>query len=119
MIFAIEAREGIYEGLHGIVAHYVGEYNSYDEACEDAAEMSFEVMDGYNIAEQAGWEEDALNEGLEEESDEYYDYIGELRAENVSYSVWEVKETTESLEALNKKFIKNPEEFIEKYCVQD
>lgn len=119
MIFAIEAREGIYEGLHGVVARCVSEYNSYDEACKDAAEMSFEVMDNYNIAEEAGWKEDAFNEGLEEESDEYYDYIGELRAENVSYSVWEVKETTESLEALDEKFNEDSEEFIEKYCIQN
>lgn len=118
-LYAIEAREGWFDGLHGVVSHYVGEYASYEEACEDAMESSYEVMDDYRICEQAGWDEAALDEGFEEDTDEYEEYINDCRSENIAYSVWEIKETTESLDALNDKFYNDPEGFIEEYCIQN
>lgn len=120
-LYAIHAFENVFGGLHGVEDYAVVEVQDEKEVYNIATEMSYQVIDGFEgmIMEAEGWEEDAINEGLEENTDEFWDYIAELRSEDIAYSIYKLKETNESLEALNEQLLSDPEEFLEKYTIEE
>ena len=120
-LYAIHAFENAFGGLHGIEDYAVIEAQDEKEVYNIATEMSSQVIDEFEgtIMEAEGWEEDAINEGLEENTDEFWDYIDELRSEDIAYSIYKLRETNESLESLNEQILSDPEEFLEKYAIED
>ena len=112
-LYAIHAFENMYEGLHGIESYSVIEAESLKEAEEYAFDCSCDVIEDYIINE---FYDDAEYEDIEDE-EELQEYIDECIQEDIAYEVYKVKETTESLEELDDKINRDPEDFIEKYCI--
>ena len=116
--FAIYAYEQMFGGLYGVNSIAIVE-GDYDSACETAQEMSFEVMDAYseikdNFAEEADYN------GLEEGTEEWYDYIAECRCDNVAYEVYRILDScTLSDEECENMFYNDKDAFVEKYCSDD
>lgn len=116
MLFAIHAFENQYGGFHGMEQYAVVEVMSEEEAKEIATEMSAEVIDNYNEIYDA-FVEEAEDNGIEEDTEEWYNFIDECIAEDIDYEYWKVKdETTKTLEELNEMFYNNPDEFVDTFC---
>ena len=129
MLYAVIACEQMYGGLHGMVSYFVTE--GPEEAAEEAAiDESYAIMEEYSsimedleaaAAEEIGWDEDELDEYMEDSTsgvdDEYTRALNEQMRENLMYEIYPiVEETNLSLEQLDNLFCRNPEEFIRKYC---
>lgn len=129
MLYAVIACEQMYGGLHGMVSYFVAE-GTEEEVEEQAIDESYSIMEEYSsimddleaaAANEIGWDEDELDEYMEDSTsgadDEYTRALDEQMAENLQYEIYPiVKETNLSLEQLNNLFNRNPEEFIREYC---
>lgn len=120
MLVAIYAYEQIYGGLHGMCSHTVIEVENMEEAEEYAISESVDVIGSYNEimddiqTDAEGYVDDFYDEDYEEALDQA---MAEAIEEDVAYEIYEItKETTESLEQLNKKYYQDPEGFIKEYC---
>ncbi len=97
MIYLIYAAEQTYGGLHGMYNVDIIEADSEEEADEYGEEMSRDVMETYTSILDTMYEEAydaAQNECLEEDTEEYEDYVGtyveDLIANNLEWSVYEL-----------------------------
>lgn len=116
MLFAIHAYEGIFGGLNGMEETAIIDVNTLKEAEDYAIEMSYDVMNSYLCIQEA-FEEDAISEGFEEQTQEWEEFIEECRAEDVAYDVWRILDTKgKTREELEKEFHNDKENFIKKYC---
>lgn len=105
MRFAIHAYEDIYGGYHGIETTHVDDYDSFEAACEDALDLSIQVIYDYcedeyiQMAEDAGEDED--------------DYM----REHAEYEVFPLNEKANkcSLDKLQEKFYNDRESFLSEY----
>ena len=118
MLYAIHAREGIYQGLHGMERFAVENCPNDDTAFEVATEISIDVMNDYSdvMDELRHQVDDYLEDNdYEVSEDEAWDVI---MNENVNYIVYKIKECyqTEDPMALEYIFEEDFESFIEKYC---
>lgn len=120
MICAIAAYEGTYQGYHGIVSRFVGEYSSYEEAAEDAKEESYSIM--FNDFRVSKILEQDLADYIEDTGERREDVIDEVREEiyqnNLAFDIYYLNETKikdKTLKQLNEEFYWNPEEFLDKY----
>lgn len=120
--FVIHAVEQQYRGLHGIESWFAESFFSYQEAVDYAIEESYSVMDSYSFVQE--YLEDQAKEWAEEEgyfigSDEYYDYLEELRVENVEFDIYEVIfECPYTCEQIDKMLGEDPEGFVEQWCIE-
>ena len=129
MLYAVIACEQMYGGLHGMVSYFVAE-GTEEEVEEMAIDESYSIMEEYSdimddleaaAAEEIGWDEDELDEYMEDSTsgadDEYTRALNEQMQENLQYEIYPiVKETNLSLEQLDNLFNCNPEDFIREYC---
>lgn len=129
MLYAVIAYEQMYGGLHGMVSYFVAE-GTEEEVEEMAIDESYAIMEEYSsimddleaaAAEEVGWDEDELDEYMEDATsgadDEYTRALDEQMAENLQYEIYPiVKETNLSIEQLDNLFNRNPEEFVREYC---
>jgi hypothetical protein len=129
MLYAVIACEQMYGGMHGMVSYFVAE-GTEEEVEEMAIDESYAIMEEYSsiiddleaaAAEEIGWDEDELDEYMEdstaEADEEYTRALNEQMKENLQYEIYPiVKETNLSLEQLDNLFNRNPEEFIHEYC---
>ncbi len=129
MLYAVIACEQMYDGMHGMVSYFVAE-GTEEEVEEMAIDESYAIMEEYSsimddleaaAANEIGWDEDELDEYMEDSTsgadDEYTDILNELMGENLQYEIYPiVKETNLSLEQLDGLFNNSPEEFIREYC---
>lgn len=117
-LYAISAFEDWLGGLHGVKEDFVVECEDEDEADEIAANKSHELISSFGIIDEAGWEDEAEAEGIERESDEFYDYIEECEFNDVAFMVKKItKETTKSIDALNDEISQMGfEDFCLEYC---
>ena len=117
-LYAISAFEDWFGGLHGVKEDFVVECEDEDEADEIAADKSRQQISSFGIIEEAGWEDEAEAEGIERESDEFYDYIKECESDDVAFMVKEItKETTKSIDTLNNEISQlGFEDFCLEYC---
>ena len=129
MLYAVIACEQMYGGLHGMVSYFVAE-GTEEEVEEQAIDESYSIMEEYSsimddleaaAANEIGWDEDELDEYMEDSTsgadDEYTRALNEQMAENLMYEIYPiVKETNLSLEQLDNLFNRNPEDFIREYC---
>lgn len=115
MIVAIHAIENTYNGLHGIESYHIFEVENIQEAERLASEESMEVMHAYeNIIED--FYQNAEDEGLEEGSPEFDEYIDECIQENIDYEIWEVIDCYDTIEQMEEDFRNYDDEFIKEHC---
>ena len=115
--YAIHVMEQTYGGYHGIEDFIVDDFESYEDACECAREASLGLMDNYGILDDSEIAEEAIMEGIEEDSDEFYDYITERREDNIDFGLWKIKDgVKESNADLQNKFWNNKDDFVKTYC---
>ena len=113
--YAIRAYDQIFDGLHGMEDQNIIEADNYEEAEDVATEMSYEVMDSYSEI-QIHFENSAEDEGFEKDTEEWDNYIEDLRCEDVAYDIYELKDlSSEDLKVLAQEFYDYPEEFLKKY----
>ena len=114
--FAIYAYESTYSGLHGINDYAVVTVENKREAENIGYEMAIDVIESNdNIVSDI--EEDAICNGCEECTDEYWDYIEEQKRDNAQYEVYEITTPTDkSNEELQKEFWNDKEGFLAYYC---
>lgn len=129
MLYAVIACEQMYGGMHGMVSYFVAE-GTEEEVEEMAIDESYAIMEEYSsimddleaaAANEIGWDEDELDEYMEDATsgadDEYTRALDEQMAENLQYEIYPiVKETNLSIERLDNLFNRNPEAFIREYC---
>lgn len=129
MLYAVIACEQMYNGMHGMVSYFVAE-GTEEEVEEMAIDESYTIMEEYSsimddleaaAANEIGWDEDELDEYMEDSTsgadDEYSRALDEQMRENLQYEIYPiVKETNLSLEQLDNLFNGNPEDFIREYC---
>lgn len=130
--YCIYAAEQQYGGLHGINYYGVIEAKNKEEAEDYARERSFEVMSDYSdiidtIEENAKYQascdyeygsdewEEAYEENREQELNDNLDYY----AKEISKEKNEGKGYIISLDILDNMYWNNPEEFEEKYCINN
>ena len=107
-LYAIIAYENFFGGLHGIKDTIVVECEDYSEACEIGADMSYNLIEEYRIADEAGW---TIEYGDDPEAYE------EKIEDDIAFDVYEIKDNVvESIEFLNEKLYNNEEEFLREYC---
>ncbi|HAH17938.1 MAG TPA: hypothetical protein DCL29_02870 [Eubacterium sp.] len=129
MLYAVIACEQMYGGMHGMVSYFVAE-GTEEEVEEMAIDESYAIMEEYSsimddleaaAANEIGWDEDELDEYMEDATsgadDEYTRALDEQMAENLQYEIYPiVKGTNLSIERLDNLFNRNPEDFIREYC---
>lgn len=115
MLYAIYACENIYGGLHGMDAHDVVDCADEEEAESIGLEMSIDVMDSYEcISDDL---EEAASEEYEPGSEEWEDYLYQLKQENSSYVIYPIVDTKgKSEKELEELFWNDRIGFIEEYC---
>ena len=114
--YAIYAYESTYGGLHGMNDYAVVTVGSEREAESIGYEMAIDVIESYECI-TSGIEEDAICNGCEEGTDEYWDYIEEAKNENAEYEVYEITTPTDkSDEVLSKEFWNDKKGFLAYYC---
>lgn len=115
MLYAIYACEAIYQGLHGMNSVAIVDCENEGEARDIAIDMSYEVMDSYNCI-HSSFEQDASFE-YDEGTDGWYQFIEDLRSENVFYYIHEIIDTKgKTQKELENELWENYDSFIEKYC---
>ena len=125
MLYFIYAKEGLYEGLHGIYDYGLYNCDSYKYACSIGAELSREVMDSHIHPEDSYYtpedycEDNGYDKWRDEYEDDYWEVLDEVCEDNVSYTVYELKEgvTEEDYREWQKENMP-PEDFIHRYCRQ-
>lgn len=115
MVVAIHAYEGQYGGLHGICSREVIEVDNIKDAEEYAVEMSEDVMGSYGDIMDEFYSQ-AEDEGLEEGSAEYDEFISECISENVEYELWEVSDCYDTIKQMSEDFYNSPDEFVKEHC---
>lgn len=115
MIVAIHAFENQYEGLHGIESFCIVEVDNISQVEELAAEESRSIIESYESFLD-DFVEQAESEGLEENTDEYSQYIEECIQENIAYRIWEVIKPYGSLKQMEEDFYNDQYDFVTKYC---
>ena len=126
MLYFIYAKEGMYEGLHGIYDYGLYDCGSYQEACSIGAELSRKVIDTYIRPEDNYYspedycEDNGYNEWRNEYEDDYFDALDEVINDNyLSYTIYPLKENV--TEKDYDKWIREnmpPDDFIKHYCRQ-
>lgn len=114
MIVAIHAFENQYGGLHGIENHRIVEVEDRKAAEEWACEDSREVMQSYGDIME-GFKEEAENEGIERDSEEWNEYIEECANDNIGYAIWEVIPYADT-KTMERDFYNSREEFVKEHC---
>lgn len=118
-LYAVHAFEQIFAGLHGIESYSVIEAINEEEAEEYAREESYDIItsypDVYNDLENYVRESFDFND-KEVDYEDFDNELEEAYKEDIDYEIFLLKETSESLEALDRKYQKDPEGFIEKYA---
>lgn len=130
--YCIYAAERQYSGLHGMNHREVIEANNLKEAEDYARECSLEVMNDYSdimetIEENAAyWASENYEEGTDEWKEAYDENIEQERNDNIEYYVKEIsakkadgKGYTTQLDILGTAYYNDPEEFEEKYCINE
>lgn len=116
MLFAIRAYEDGYGGLHGICYNEIIEEKTRKEAELYALERARELIEDYQFLLEE-FEQQALDEGLEPDTEEFQDYVYNCITENIVYEVYEVKRTKgKTLEELEEEFTEDREAFVFEYC---
>ena len=113
MLYAIDAREQIYGGLHGIRTLIVDDFEDEKYAEECGEEASRDLVESYcyeYLEEQASAE---LSDG-----DDFDDFMQEAIDDDIDFTVYKIKKEYQKqipgdLEGF---FYEDPDEFIEKYC---
>lgn len=125
MEYFIYAKEGMYEGLHGIYDYALLDCSSYEEACEYGEEISREVIDSYVRPEDIYYtqddfcEEQGYDEWSEDYWNEYYDILDEIIQSYVSYEIYLLKDGVTKQDYQNwQKENREPQDFIYRYCRQ-
>ena len=118
MLYAIYAKEGIYQGLHGMERLAVVDCSNDDLAFKYATEMSFDVMNDYSdvMDELQHRVNDYLeNNDYEVSEDEAWDVI---MNENVDFIVYKIKEYYQTEDPMTLEYIFEEDfaSFIKKYC---
>jgi len=97
--YLIHAYENQYGGLHGREDFCVIEAEDKDSLKEVANEMAEGVIAEWNYS---GYEDEAIEEGLEEDSPEFEDFCLERMREDKAFDIYEVIDTKNlSLDELN------------------
>lgn len=103
MIFALNCYENKYGGLHGMNTRMVVECTDEAEAEELAILESYQVMDSYL----------SLSEEMEEEAQETGVSVDEIRAENVAYEFYRLREDTGyTIDELDEMFWNERDDFL-------
>ena len=116
----IYAKEGMYEGLHGIYEYDVLN-GTYEEACSYGEEMSYGLMDSFSHVcdyySYDDYEEEYGTEYAETHESEYYDILEDMKADYVSYEIYPLKDGVdpETIRQSND----DPATIIEEYCERD
>lgn len=111
LIVAIHAYEGMYQTLHGIESFSIHEVDDIEEAYEIAAEESIEVMNSYTDVMDEFYE-NAKNMDIEEDSEEWDEYIGECICENLAYEVYVVRNKYADFEKMQRDFYYDKDRFM-------
>lgn len=117
-VYAIEAFESNYGGLHGMKDMEVIALTDDKEAEMYAEEMSRRVIESYYEIEN-GITEQVIEEGYEENSDEFWGRYEEVVDEHIQYAISVLNITEDECEKrcreLNEEFYNDQEGFLEKY----
>lgn len=125
MLVAIHAYDQIYQGLHGMESYEVVEVINEEEAEDYAISSSVDIMNSYgDIMEEL---EAEARENVDfyidptTDKEEAYDYaLDDSINEDVAYDIYVLKNNiTDSLEALNDKYVRDPESFIEEFSERE
>lgn len=117
MIVAIWAFENTYGGLHGIESHLVINVADIKEAEEIAADESREVIENHCMDEMRGYADAEVEAGeMEEDSDEYNDYVNECIEDDIGYQIWEIVDCYDTIEQMQEDFYNCREEFVKEHC---
>lgn len=119
-VYAIEAFESNYGGLHGMKDMEVVALTGDKEAEMYAEEMSRGVMESYYEIENSITEQ-VIEEGYEENSDEFWERYEEVADEHIEYTISVLSIGEDEYEArcreLNEEFYNDNEGFLDKYEV--
>lgn len=126
MYYFIYAKEGLYEGLHGVYDYGLYDCDSYEDACDIRAELSHEVIDTYIRPEDSYYspedycEDNGHSEWRDEYEDDYFEALDEVIKDNyLSYEVYPLKDNVTKKDY--DEWIKEnmpPSDFIQHYCRQ-
>ncbi len=114
--YAILACEAMYGGSNGIYTTRIFEGSRHD-AEELATQLSLDVMDSYFFFYDE-FSEAAREQGYEENSDEFDDYVISCYEENIEYRIGKIRsDVTLTSNELEELLENDWEEFFEKYCI--
>lgn len=103
-LYAINAYEQMYYGLHGIQSLVITEAENEDTVIDIAQDLSRQIIEDFVLDELI----DNYND-IEEE---------EAISEDIAWDAWELKETNIPIDKLESDFIEDPASFIEKYAIK-
>ena len=116
MRYAIHSYEESYGGLHGMEDLRVIECDSFEEAQNEAHNEAEEVVHSYECLEDWYRQEAIDTSDFEEDTVEFDDYYNECVSQGLCWEIYEVREdVTESTEELDRLFVNDKEEFLERY----
>lgn len=113
--FAVYVCDDVFHGLHGMYTTFVSEEGTYQEVCNEATDIGYELIEGYREVVEHIEEEVHECYGFDYTEDEY----DEVYYSHIVYYVSEVREDC----ALDTKTIElmlhnNFSEFVEEFCVE-
>ena len=113
MLYAIDAKEQIYDGLHGIRTLIVDDFEDERYAEECGEEASRDLIESYCY----DYLKDEASAELSD-NDDFDEFMEELIEDDIDFAVYKIKDEYQKqnpgdLEGL---FYEDPDEFIKKYC---
>ena len=125
MLVAIHAYDQIYQGLHGMESYEVVEVINEEEAEDYAISSSVDIINTYEdimreLEEEAKENIDFYNDPTIDEEEAYEYALDDCINEDIAYDIYILKDNiTDSLEALNNKYVRNPKSFIEEFSERE
>lgn len=117
--YFIYAYTNTHGGLHGMYDYVAIENCLEEDAIETGREMSYEVFDSYNLAEElypySEYEEECRRDGDTPTEGEYWDIIDDLMDDECAYEIYILKDDVD-VNFINNLY-EDPHDIIEKYCV--
>ncbi len=119
-LYVIYAYDQFFGGMHGNSQYAIIEAENSEEADLFATDLSRDLIDMYGIWMDAGWGQEAIDNGYPEGTSDYERYIEACVEDDIAFSVYQItKETTLSIEELERLLNVDPEDFIKEYCAKE
>ena len=119
--YVVFAADQLYQGLHGMCEYFITSCATEDDVITEAREASMDIIQSYSdIYSQLQDDIEQTWEGSDYDENEYEEYCDDVFLDDIYFNYWELDESKVQgfeFEELEHMLERDPEEFVEFYCI--